>query len=81
MRIQVDYDENMKNVSMTDLDTGFNAIYDATSDTGLIEAFSMFVKDSKEYPYTTTPVYNEDGSFAYNQLIMKEAISNEEYGE
>ncbi len=74
MRIQVDYDESMKNVSMTDMDTGFNAIYDATSDTGLIEAFGMFVKDSKEYPYTIEPVYNEDGEFAYEQMVMKEAI-------
>lgn len=76
MKIQVDYDESMKNVSMTDMDTGFNAIYDATSDTGLIEAFRMFIKDSKEYPYTVEPVYNEEGDFAYNQMVMKEAILN-----
>ena len=74
MRIQVDYDENMNNVSMTDIDTGFNAIYDATSDASLIDAFKMFVKDAKEYPYTTEPIYNEDGEFAYEQIIMKEAI-------
>lgn len=78
MRIQVDYDENMKNVSMTDMDTGFNAIYDATSDAGLVEAFKMFVKDSKEYPYTTEPVYDEEGNFAYEQMVMKEAILNGE---
>ena len=74
MKIQVDYDENMKNVSMTDIDTGFNAIYDATSDASLIDAFTMFVKDAKEYPYTTEPVYTEDGEFAYEQMVMKEAI-------
>ena len=74
MKIKVDYNENMKNVCITDMDTGFHAIYDATSDTGLIEAFTMFIKDSKEYPYTIEPVYNEDGDFVYNQLIMKEAI-------
>ena len=78
MRIQVDYDENMKNVSMTDMDTGFNAIYDATSDAGLVEAFKMFVKDSKEYPYTTEPVYDEEGNFAYEQKVIKEAILNGE---
>lgn len=78
MRIQVDYDENMKNVSMTDMDTGFNAIYDATSDAGLVEAFKMFVKDSKEYPYTTEPVYDEEGNFAYEQMVIKEAILNGE---
>ena len=74
MRIQVDYNEDMKNVCMTDMDTGFNAIYDATSDTSLIEAFKMFVKDSKEYPYTEEPVYDENGNFVYNQMTMKEAI-------
>ena len=78
MRIQVDYDENMKNVSMTDMNTGFNAIYDATSDAGLVEAFKMFVKDSKEYPYTTEPVYDEEGNFAYEQMVIKEAILNGE---
>lgn len=74
MRIQVDYDKSMKNVSMIDMDTGFNAIYDATSDTSLIEAFSMFIKDAKEYPYTIEPVYNEDGKYAYSQITMKEAV-------
>lgn len=74
MKIQVDYDESMKNVSMTDMDTGFNAIYDATSDTGLIDAFRMFINDSKEYPYTSKPVYDEEGNFAYNQITMKETI-------
>lgn len=74
MRIQVDYNKDMKNVSMTDMDTGFNAIYDATSDTSLINAFKMFVEDSKEYPYTIEPVYNEAGDFVYEQLVMKETI-------
>ena len=74
MKIQVDYDESMKNVCMTDIDTGFHAIYDATNDTGLIEAFSMFVKDVKEYPYITEPVYNEEGEYVYDQFVMKEAI-------
>ena len=74
MRIQVDYNENMNNVFITDIDTGFNAIYDATSDTSLIDAFRMFIKDAKEYPYTTESIYNEDGEFAYEQMIMKEAI-------
>ena len=74
MKIKVDYDESMKNVSMIDMDTGFNAIYDATSDAGLIEAFSMFVKDAKEYPYTTEHVYNDEGEYVYDQIVMKEAI-------
>lgn len=76
MRIQVDYNESMNNVTMTDVDTGFNAVYDAVSDTGLIDAFKMFVRDSKEYPYTTEQVFNEEGEFAYNQMVMKEAVLN-----
>lgn len=76
MKIQVDYNEDMKYVSMTDLDTGFNAIYDATSDVSLIEAFKMFIKDSTEYSYVLEPVYDDKGNFVYNQLTMKEAILN-----
>jgi hypothetical protein len=38
----------------------------------------MFIKDSKEYPYTMEPVYNEEGNFIYNQMVIKEAILNGE---
>ena len=74
MRMQVDYNEDMKVASMTDLDTGFNAVYDAVSDASLIDAFHMFIKDSKEFPYAEVPVYDNNDNLAYYQLTMKEAI-------
>jgi hypothetical protein len=77
MRIQVDYDKNMNVASITDLDTGFNAVYDATSDTNLINAFQMFIKDSKEHcctDFINQPVYGLSGNVEYYQLTMKEAI-------
>jgi hypothetical protein len=75
MKIQVDYNEDMKNVFMTDIDTGFNAVYDAVSDSSLVNAFKMFIKDANEYPYTIEPVYNEEGNYVYDQMVMKETLN------